>query len=84
VTVSHGLQARALFDARYDIALPPVARQIERRVIGGDWGANGYITMAQADTLARGLGLSATHRLLDLGTGGAGKACTWPPPPAAQ
>ena len=69
MTVKDGLQARALFDERYGIALPPVARQIERRVIGGDWGANGYTTMAQADTLARGLGLSATDRLLDLGTG---------------
>jgi hypothetical protein len=69
VTVNDELQARALFDARYGIALPPVARQIERRVIGGDWGANGYTTMAQAATLARALGLSATDRLLDIGTG---------------
>jgi hypothetical protein len=69
VTVNDELQARALFDARYGIALPPVARRIERRVIGGDWGANGYTTMVQADTLAHGLGLSAADRLLDLGTG---------------
>jgi SAM-dependent methyltransferase len=69
VTVNDELQARALFDERYGIVLSPVARQIERRVIGGDWGANGYTTMAQADTLARGLGLSAADRLLDLGTG---------------
>ena len=69
MTVKDELQARALFDERYGIALSPVARQIERRVIGGDWGANGYTTMAQADTLARGLGLSAADRLLDLGTG---------------
>ena len=69
MTVNDELQARALFDARYGIALSSVARQIERRVIGGDWGANGYTTMAQADTLARALGLSAADRLLDLGTG---------------
>jgi SAM-dependent methyltransferase len=69
VTVNDELQARALFDERCGIALPPVARQIERRVIGGDWGANGYTTMAQADTLADKLGLSATDRLLDIGTG---------------
>jgi SAM-dependent methyltransferase len=69
VTVKDELQARALFEERYGIALPPVARQIERRVIGGDWGANGYTTMAQADTLADKLGLSATDRLLDIGTG---------------
>jgi 2-polyprenyl-3-methyl-5-hydroxy-6-metoxy-1,4-benzoquinol methylase len=69
VTVRDELQARALFDQRYGAALPPVARQIEQRVIGGDWGANGYTTMDQADTLAHELHLSATDRLLDLGTG---------------
>jgi 2-polyprenyl-3-methyl-5-hydroxy-6-metoxy-1,4-benzoquinol methylase len=69
VTVKDELQARALFDQRYGAALPPIARQIEQRIIGGDWGANGYTTMAQADTLARELDLSAADRLLDLGTG---------------
>ena len=34
-----------------------LTRQIEQRVIGGDWGANGITTMAQADTLARQLHL---------------------------
>jgi 2-polyprenyl-3-methyl-5-hydroxy-6-metoxy-1,4-benzoquinol methylase len=69
VTIRDELQARALFDQRYGAALPPVARQIEQRVIGGDWGANGFTTMAQADTLAHELHLSAGDRLLDLGTG---------------
>jgi 2-polyprenyl-3-methyl-5-hydroxy-6-metoxy-1,4-benzoquinol methylase len=69
MTVSDELQARALFEQRYGNAAAPLLRQIERRVIGGDWGANGYTTMAQADQLASGLGLSETDRLLDLGTG---------------
>jgi 2-polyprenyl-3-methyl-5-hydroxy-6-metoxy-1,4-benzoquinol methylase len=69
VTVSDEAQARALFQERYRNRPSPVARQIEQRVIGGDWGANGFTTMTQADTLARELGLSATDRLLDLGTG---------------
>jgi 2-polyprenyl-3-methyl-5-hydroxy-6-metoxy-1,4-benzoquinol methylase len=69
VTVRDELQARALFQQRDGTAAAPVARRIERRVIGGDWGANGYTTMVQADTLARGLGLSAADRLLDIGTG---------------
>jgi 2-polyprenyl-3-methyl-5-hydroxy-6-metoxy-1,4-benzoquinol methylase len=69
VTIKDELQARALFDQRYGAALPPIACQIEQRVIGGDWGANGYTTMDQADTLAHELHLSATDRLLDLGTG---------------
>jgi hypothetical protein len=69
MTVKDELEARALFEQRYGIAAAPLLREIERRVIGGDWGANGYTTMAQADQLAGGLGLSAADRLLDLGTG---------------
>jgi hypothetical protein len=69
MTVRDELQARVLFEQRYGIAAAWVAREIERRVIGGDWGANGYTTMAQPDQLAAGLGLSAGDRLLDLGTG---------------
>ena len=70
MTVRDELQARALFEQRYGIAAAPLLlREIERRVIGGDWGANGYTTTAQAGQLASGLGLSAADRLLDLGTG---------------
>jgi hypothetical protein len=47
----------------------PTARQIEQRVIGGDWGANGFTTRAQADALADGLGLSVGDRLPDPGSG---------------
>jgi SAM-dependent methyltransferase len=69
MTVKDELQAHALFQQRYGTAAAPVAREIERRVIGGDWGANGYTTLAQADQLGSRLGLSAADRLLDLGTG---------------
>jgi len=69
MTVSDELQARAFFEQRYGISAAPLLGEIERRVIGGDWGANGYTTMAQADQVASGLGLSGTDRLLDLGTG---------------
>jgi hypothetical protein len=69
MTVRDELQARALFQQRYGNRPSPTARQIEQRVIGGDWGANGFTTMAQADTLADGLGLSSGDRLLDLGSG---------------
>ena len=62
-------QARALFQERYRNTPSLLTRQIEQRVIGGDWGANGFTTMAQADTLARELHLSAGDRLLDLGSG---------------
>jgi 2-polyprenyl-3-methyl-5-hydroxy-6-metoxy-1,4-benzoquinol methylase len=69
VTVKDEQQARALFQQRYGDRPSLTARRIEQRVIGGDWGANGFTTMAQADTLAGGLGLSAADRLLDLGSG---------------
>ena len=69
VTVRDELQARVLFQERYRITPSLLACRIEQRVIGGDWGANGFTTMAQADTLARELGLSAADVLLDLGTG---------------
>ena len=69
MTVRDELQARALFQQRYRDPPSLLVRQIERRVIGGDWGANGYTTMTQADTLATELDLSAGDRLLDLGTG---------------
>ena len=62
-------QARALFQERYGNRPSPTTCEIERRVIGGDWGANGFTTMTQADTLARELHLSAADRLLDLGSG---------------
>jgi cyclopropane fatty-acyl-phospholipid synthase-like methyltransferase len=35
----------------------------------GDWGANGYTTLAQADVLGRQLGLRPGIQLLDLGAG---------------
>jgi 2-polyprenyl-3-methyl-5-hydroxy-6-metoxy-1,4-benzoquinol methylase len=69
MTVTHELQSHALFEQRYGIAAAPLLREIERRIIGGDWGANDYTTTTQADQLANGLGLSAADRLLDVGTG---------------
>jgi 2-polyprenyl-3-methyl-5-hydroxy-6-metoxy-1,4-benzoquinol methylase len=69
VTGRDEAQARALFQERYRNTPSLLARRIEQRVIGGDWGANGFTTMAQVNTLARQLGLSARDHLLDLGTG---------------
>ena len=62
-------ETRERFAGRYRVAPAEVFRRIELAVIGGDWGANGYTTMAQADTLARELGLRPGVRLLDLGAG---------------
>jgi 2-polyprenyl-3-methyl-5-hydroxy-6-metoxy-1,4-benzoquinol methylase len=69
VSVRDEAQARALFQERYRNIPSSLTCQIELRVIGGDWGANGFTTVTQADTLADKLGLSAGDRLLDLGSG---------------
>jgi methylase of polypeptide subunit release factors len=57
------------FRERYAIPTAGVAAEIERRVIGAAWGANGYTTVEQADELARRLDLGAGRTLLDVGTG---------------
>ena len=57
------------FAERYRVAQTEVTRHIELAVIGGDWGANGYATRAQADVLGRQLRLRPGRRLLDLGGG---------------
>jgi len=59
----------ARFAERYRVAPAEVSRRVEMAVIGGDWGANGYTTMAQADVLAGELELRPGVRLLDLGAG---------------
>jgi 2-polyprenyl-3-methyl-5-hydroxy-6-metoxy-1,4-benzoquinol methylase len=63
------LSTRQRFADRYREGRTPVVEQIERAVIGGDWGANGYTTTRQADRLAEALALRPGHRLLDLGAG---------------
>ena len=62
-------EARDRFAARYREERVDVVREIERRVIGGDWGANGYTTISQADDLADRLGLRRGDLLLDVGAG---------------
>jgi SAM-dependent methyltransferase len=62
-------EARDRFADRYRQERVDVVREIEQRVIGGDWGANGYTTLAQADELANRLRLRPGDLLLDLGAG---------------
>ena len=57
------------FAQRYRVKPTEVTRQIEREVIGGDWGANGYTTVGQAERLGRELSLGPGSLLLDLGAG---------------
>ena len=42
---------------------------VERAVIGSDFGANGYTTRAQADRLAARVGVAPGARVLDVGAG---------------
>lgn len=57
------------FRARYGVAPAEATRDLELAVIGGDWGANGYTTMSQAEALGVALGLGPDGLLLDLGAG---------------
>jgi SAM-dependent methyltransferase len=62
-------EAKDRFSNRYREERVGVVREIEQAVIGGDWGANGYTTIAQADQLALLLDLGRNSMLLDLGAG---------------
>jgi len=62
-------EARERFADRYRKERVDVVPEIEQRVIGGDWGANGYTTIAQADDLAVRLGLRHGDVVLDVGAG---------------
>ena len=62
-------EAEAWFRERYGRASSDATRVLERMVIGGDFGANGYTTLAQADLIAKRLRLGAGDRLLDVGAG---------------
>ncbi|MBA3552533.1 MAG: methyltransferase domain-containing protein [Actinobacteria bacterium] len=57
------------FGERYGRSATEATRELDRSVIGGDFGANGYTTLAQADMLADRLALSDGDRLLDVGSG---------------
>jgi 2-polyprenyl-3-methyl-5-hydroxy-6-metoxy-1,4-benzoquinol methylase len=61
--------ALAHFRDRYAAPSIPIVDEIETRVIGAAWGANGYTTVDQADELARRLDLRPRARVLDVGTG---------------
>ena len=62
-------EIRERMEQRYRQPWEQLHRTIERRVIGSDWGANGYTTLRQANRLLEELDLSAGQTLLDLGAG---------------
>jgi len=61
--------AAAHFKERYGRPSGEPLRQLERSVLGADFGGNGYTTVAQARLLAGRLDLGRTSHLLDVGAG---------------
>jgi cyclopropane fatty-acyl-phospholipid synthase-like methyltransferase len=59
----------AQFNLHYSIVSAPAMRRAERRVIGADYGATSYTTIAQADRLVDVLELRRGQHLLDVGSG---------------
>lgn len=54
---------------RYGLPANDASKVIERRVIGANYGTNGYTTLAQARSLVKALRLGPGVRLLDVGAG---------------
>lgn len=67
--VEEDLAIKRRFADRYAHPVAPLHLEIERQVLGGDFGANGYTTREQADELGYALALAPGSRLLDLGGG---------------
>jgi SAM-dependent methyltransferase len=61
--------AKRRFEARYGASQNAATVALERDVIGGDYGANSYTTVKQADVLLKRLQLKRGQRLLDVGAG---------------
>lgn len=57
------------FTARYRVGRARPMVEVERQVLGVDYGSTGYTTLAQADDLARRLQLGPGRWLADIGAG---------------
>lgn len=62
-------EARSDFTRRYSAGRTDVTSEVERRVIGADYGANGFTTRSEADEMGALLALRPGRRLLDVGAG---------------
>lgn len=57
------------FSDRYAASGAAALIAAEREVLGSDYQANGYTTLADAEEIGQALGLGPSDRLLDLGSG---------------
>ena len=57
------------FEKTYEHGSLPAMREMERSVLGCDYGGTSWTTRSQADQIAATLGLGAGVRLLDIGSG---------------
>lgn len=73
MVVREELLTQERYRVRYGPDVLPATLAVEREVLGGDDGGNGYTTVAQADQLGVELALAPGRQLLDLGAG-----CGWP------
>ena len=58
-----------IYSSRFRPEVQDAGRVAEHEATGSDYGANGYLTMAQADELLTHLQLQPDHLLLDIGSG---------------
>ncbi|MFQ5937695.1 MAG: class I SAM-dependent methyltransferase, partial [Acidiferrobacterales bacterium] len=59
----------ARFAEQYQLYQSPVMRELERAVLGCDYGGTSWTTRAEAEQVGRLLGLRAGRRLLEVGAG---------------
>jgi hypothetical protein len=60
---------RRCFTREYELGRSPAVRDLERGVLGCDYGATSWTTRDEAGTVADLLGLRPSSRLLDVGAG---------------
>jgi protein-L-isoaspartate O-methyltransferase len=70
--ISEEIDVLKRFGSRYS-RVAPVITELERAVLGSEYGANGYTPLVQAEVLIDRLALQRGERLLDIGAG-----CGWP------
>jgi SAM-dependent methyltransferase len=69
VPIREEAEMSARYTGRYQPAVKAAGLAAELEAVGSDYGANGYLSMAQADELLGHLALTPDDELLDIGSG---------------